>query len=119
ILEAHPEFQNSPEDLTRIFVRSTNNTQVPLSEIGRFETSNTPLVIEHQGQFPVVTLSFNLAPGVSLGEAVDVIHTAEQQIGFPESIQASFQGTAAAFQNSLANQPMLILAALVTVYIVL
>jgi len=119
ILEVHPEFQNSPDDLTHIFVKSPDNTQVPLSQIAHFETGNTPLVISHQGQFPVATLSFNLAPGVSLGEAVDVIHAAEQQIGFPESIQASFQGTAQAFQNSLANEPVLILAALVTVYIVL
>jgi multidrug efflux pump len=111
--------QRNPEDLSNIFVRSTNNTQVPLSEFVHYQTTNTPLVINHQGQFPVVTLSFNLAPGVSLGEAVRVIHDAEQQIGFPESIQAAFQGTAQAFQNSLANEPLLILAALVTVYIVL
>jgi multidrug efflux pump len=119
VLEAFPRMQRSPRDLSNIFVRSANNTQVPLSEFVHFQTTNTPLVINHQGQFPVVTLSFNLAPGVSLGEAVKVIHGAEQQIGFPASIQASFQGTAQAFQNSLANEPMLILAALVTVYIVL
>jgi multidrug efflux pump len=119
VLEVDPRFQRNPNDLSKIFVRSSTNTQVPLSEISHFETTNTPLVINHQGQFPVVTLSFNLAPGVSLGEAVDVIHAAEQQIGFPQSIQAAFQGTAQAFQNSLANEPMLILAALVTVYIVL
>jgi multidrug efflux pump len=131
ILEVRPEFQNSPDDLSHIFVKasptttgntaaaSTGSTQVPLSQIAHFETGNTPLVISHQGQFPVATLSFNLAPGVSLGEAVDVIHQTEQQIGFPESIQASFQGTAQAFQNSLTNEPVLILAALVTVYIVL
>jgi multidrug efflux pump len=119
ILEVHPEFQNSPDDLTHIFIKSSTNTQVPLSQIAHYETGNTPLVISHQGQFPVATLSFNLAPGVSLGEAVNVIHQTEQQIGFPESIQASFQGTAQAFQNSLANEPILILAALVTVYIVL
>jgi multidrug efflux pump len=77
------------------------------------------LVINHQGQFPVVTISFNLAPGQSLGEAVKVINDTERQIGFPASIQSSFQGSAAAFQNSLANEPLLILAALVTVYIVL
>ena len=81
--------------------------------------SNAPLAINHQGQFPVVTLSFNLAPGVSLGDAVKAIREAEREIGFPASIQASFQGTAQAFQNSLANEPLLILAALVTVYIVL
>ncbi len=119
VLEVDPRFQRNPTDLDKIYVRSTNNTQVPLSQIARFQTTNTPLVINHQGQFPVVTLSFNLAPGVSLGQAVDVIHQAEQQIGFPASIQASFQGTAAAFQNSLSNEPLLILAALVTVYIVL
>jgi len=119
VLEAFPRLQRNPQDLSHIFVRSANNTQVPLSEFVHFQTTSTPLVINHQGQFPVVTLSFNLAPGVSLGEAVDVIYAAEQQIGFPASIQASFQGTAQAFQNSLANEPMLILAALVTVYIVL
>jgi len=119
VLEAEPDFQTHPDDLRQIFVRSANNTQVPLSAFTHFETTNTPLVISHQGQFPVVTLSFNLAPGVSLGEAVAVIHQAEQQIGFPASIQASFQGTAQAFQNSLSNEPMLILAAVITVYIVL
>jgi multidrug efflux pump len=119
VLEVDPKFQRNPSDLNAIYVRSGNNTQVPLSEFTHFETTNTPLVINHQGQFPVVTLSFNLAPGVSLGDAVKVIRDAEQQIGFPQSIQASFQGTAAAFQNSLANEPMLILAALITVYIVL
>jgi multidrug efflux pump len=119
VLEALPEMQRNPRDLSNIFVRSANNTQVPLSEFVHYETTSTPLVINHQGQFPVVTLSFNLAPGVSLGDAVRVIHDAEQQIGFPASIQAGFQGTAQAFQNSLANEPMLILAALVTVYIVL
>ena len=119
VLESDPLFQRNPTDLKDIYVRSANNTQVPLSQFTHFETGNTPLVINHQGQFPVVTLSFNLAPGVSLGDAVNVIHNAEQQIGFPASIQAGFQGTAQAFQNSLANEPMLILAALITVYIVL
>lgn len=119
VLEVDPKFQTDPEDLNQVYIRSANNPPVPLSQIAHFETSHTPLVISHQGQFPVVTLSFNLAPGVSLGEAVKVIHEAEQQIGFPASIQASFQGTAQAFQNSLANEPLLILAALITVYIVL
>jgi multidrug efflux pump len=120
VLEAYPRMQRSPKDFSNIFVHSTaNNTQVPLSEFVHYQTTNTPLVVNHQGQFPVVTLSFNLAPGYSLGDAVKVIRDAEQQIGFPESIQAAFQGTAQAFQNSLANEPMLILAALVTVYIVL
>jgi multidrug efflux pump len=119
VLEVDPRFQKTPTDLDKIFVHSANNTQVPLSQISHFETDNTPLVIAHQGQFPAVTVSFNLAPGVSLGDAVKVIRGAEQQIGFPASIQASFQGTAEAFQNSLSNEPLLILAALITVYIVL
>jgi len=119
VLEVDPRFQRNPRDLNQIYVRSANNTQVPLSAFTQYEVENTPLVINHQGQFPAVTLSFNLAPGVSLGEAVKVIRDAEQQIGFPASIQSSFQGSAAAFQNSLANEPVLILAALVTVYIVL
>ena len=119
VLEVDPRFQRNPRDLNQIYVRSANNRQVPLSAFTQYEVENTPLVINHQGQFPAVTLSFNLAPGVSLGEAVKVIRDAEQQIGFPASIQSSFQGSAAAFQNSLANEPVLILAALVTVYIVL
>jgi multidrug efflux pump subunit AcrB len=90
-----------------------------LSSISHFETSRTPLTINHQGQFPVVTISFNLAAGESLGNATKVIAQAEQDIGMPASIHPSFQGTAAAFQNSLSSEPFLILAALITVYIVL
>ncbi len=119
VLEVEPKFQRSPDSLKSIFVASSTGPQVPLSEITRFEEYKSPLAITHQGQFPVVTLSFNLAPGQSLGAAVKVIHQAESEIGFPASIQAKFEGTAAAFQNSLANEPVLILAALVTVYIVL
>jgi len=119
VLEVEPSFQDNPEDLKDIYVRSATGQQVPLSSFTHFEPSNAPLAINHQGQFPVVTLSFNLAPGVSLGKAVKVIQAAEREIGFPSSIQASFQGTAQAFQSSLANEPLLILAALVTVYIVL
>jgi multidrug efflux pump len=118
VLEVLPNFQNGIEDLRHIYVRSATG-EVPLSAFTHFEPSNTPLAVNHQGQFPVTTLSFNLAPGASLGEAVKVIKDAEREIGFPSSIQASFQGTAQAFQNSLANEPLLILAALVTVYIVL
>ncbi|MBZ5585657.1 MAG: multidrug efflux RND transporter permease subunit [Acidobacteriia bacterium] len=119
VLEADPRFQRNPSDLQNIYVHTSNNTQTPLSEFTRFETTNAALVVNHQGQFPVVTLSFNVAPGVSLGQAVQVIRDAERRIGFPGSIQASFQGAAQAFQTSLANEPLLILAALVTVYIVL
>jgi multidrug efflux pump len=119
VLEVEPKFQRSPDSLKDIFVRSSTGMQVPLSTFTHFEQLNVPLTVSHQGQFPVVTLSFNLASGVSLGDAVKVIRQAEQDISFPASIQASFQGTAEAFQASLANEPILILAALIVVYIVL
>jgi multidrug efflux pump len=119
VLEVGPQFQDDPGDLSHIYVKSASGQQVPLSTFSHFETSSTPLAINHQGQFPVVTISFNLAPGESLGKATKVITAAEQELGMPPSIHASFQGTAAAFQNSLASEPWLILAALVTVYIVL
>ncbi len=119
ILEVGQQFQDSPTDLSHIFVKSNTGTQVPLAAFSHFETSSTPLAINHQGQFPVVTISFNLAPGESLGKATKLISGVEQELGMPASIHASFQGTAAAFQNSLASEPWLILAALVTVYIVL
>src|SRR5581483_5615550 len=105
--------------LKQIYVRSNTGVQVPLSAFSHFESTNAPLAINHQGQFPVVTLSFNLAPGISLGEATKAIEAAEQEIGMPASIHTSFQGTAAAFRNSLSSEPLLILAAIVTVYIVL
>jgi multidrug efflux pump len=92
---------------------------VPLSSFTRLEPTNVPLSVNHQGQFPAVTLSFNLAPGASLGDAVKVIEAGQREIGLPASIRASFQGTAQAFQASLSNESWLILAALVTVYIVL
>jgi multidrug efflux pump len=92
---------------------------VPLSTFTHFESGTAPLAINHQGQFPVVTISFNLAPGASLGEATNAIEQTRKELGMPLSIQAAFQGTAEAFQASLANEPVLILAALVTVYIVL
>jgi multidrug efflux pump len=119
VLEVDPRYQVSPDSLKHIFVHSSTGAQVPLSAFTHFEPSTTALAINHQGQFPVVTLSFNLAPGVSLGDAVEAINKAEKDIGLPASINVSFQGTAQAFQNSLASEPFLILAALVTVYIVL
>jgi multidrug efflux pump len=119
VLEVGQQFQDDPADLSHIYVKSLTGTQVPLAAFSHFQTSNTPLAINHQGQFPVVTISFNLAPGESLGNATKAIASAEQEIGMPASIHPSFQGTAAAFQNSLATEPWLILAALVTVYIVL
>ena len=119
VLEVLPSFQEDPEALKSIYVKSASGAQVPLSTFTRFVPGTTPLAVNHQGQFPSVTLSFNLAPGASLGHAVKSIKAVEQQIGLPVSIRASFQGTAQAFQASLATQPLLILAALITVYIVL
>ena len=119
VLEVLPAYQENPDALKSIYVKSASGAQVPLSSFTRFVPGTTPLAINHQGQFPSVTLSFNLAPGVALGHAVTAIKNAEQQIGLPASIRASFQGTAQAFQASLATQPLLILAALITVYIVL
>ncbi len=119
VLEVDPQFSQNPDSLKNIYVHSNSGSQVPLASFSHFQTSNTALAINHQGQFPVVTLSFNLAPGVSLGEATQAIRQAEQDIHLPPSIHTSFQGTAAAFQNSLSSEPYLILAAIVTVYIVL
>jgi multidrug efflux pump len=119
VLEVLPAYQENPDALKSIYVKSASGAQVPLSAFTRFVPGTTPLAVNHQGQFPSVTLSFNLAPGVALGHAVRAIKDAEQQIGLPASIRASFQGTAQAFQASLATQPLLILAALITVYIVL
>ncbi len=119
VLEVDPQFSQNPDSLKNIYVHANGGTQVPLASFSHFETVSTALAVNHQGQFPVVTLSFNLAPGVSLGEATQAIQKAEQDIHLPPSIQTSFQGTAAAFQNSLSSEPYLILAAIVTVYIVL
>src|SRR5271156_6410456 len=143
VLEVDPQFQQNPDALKHLYVKSSGSEQVssgatvnitssasanitsapspqvPLSAFTRFEPGATALAVNHQGQFPVVTISFNLAPGAALGEAVDAINKAKQDLNMPASIQATFQGTAAAFLNSLANEPILILAALITVYIVL
>ena len=119
ILESLPEFQRNPSTLQNIYVRSAGGGAVPLSAFTRFESGTAPLAINHQGQFPSVTISFNLAPGAALGDATKAIEQAEKELGMPLSIQASFQGTAQAFQASLTNEPWLILAAIVTVYIVL
>jgi len=119
ILETKPEFKDHPEDLGSLYVRSSAGGQVPLGAISRVQETKGPLVISHQGQFPATTLSFNLAPDASLGDAVKAIDSAMRELGMPASIRGSFQGTAQAFQSSLANEPLLILAALVTVYIVL
>jgi multidrug efflux pump len=119
VLEVAPEFQRDPDSLRVIYVRSSNGQQVPLSTFVHFGPSNTALQVNHQGTFPSTTISFNLAPGVSLGQATTVIEKAESDMGMPAIIHGSFQGTAAVFQQSLANEPILILAAVVAVYIVL
>jgi multidrug efflux pump len=119
ILEVKPEFQQNPDALSQIFVKTANGDQVPLSAFTKMAPALTPLSVAHQGQFPSVTLSFNTAPGVALGDAVKAIGDVQQQIGMPPSVHADFQGAAQAFSDSLASEPALILAALLTVYIVL
>jgi multidrug efflux pump len=119
VMEVAQSFANNPTNLNSLYVKSSNGTQVPLGMIAHWEQTKAQLAIGHQGQFPSTIISFNLAPGRALGDAVKAVNAVEQRIGMPSSINASFQGTAAAFQTSLANEPLLILAALVTVYIVL
>jgi multidrug efflux pump len=119
VLETAPEFRQDPQKLSEVFLRSSTGGSVPLGAFTRIEQMSAPLSINHQGQFPVVTVSFNLAPGVALGEAVAAVNQAKQNVGMPASVQTSFQGTAQSFQASLANVPLLILAAIVTVYILL
>jgi multidrug efflux pump len=119
VMEVAPEFQQTTESLQNIYLRSTNGTPIPLAAFTHFAPSNIPLAVNHQSQFPSVTISFNLAPGVSLGQATQAIERVQRSIGFPATIQASFQGTAAAFKDSLSSEPILILTALITVYIVL
>jgi multidrug efflux pump len=119
VLEVEPAYQQNPGALDKVYVRSSTGAQVPLAGFAHFAPRTSPLQVNHQGQFPAVTLSFNLAPGVALGDAVAAIQAAEREVRLPPSVLGSFQGTAQAFQESLRNQPLLILAALVTVYIVL
>jgi HAE1 family hydrophobic/amphiphilic exporter-1 len=119
ILETKPEFQQSPDDLNRIFVKTTNGTTVPLSAVTRFVPSVGPLQVNHQGQQPAVTISFNLAPGFSLGQAVDAITKLERDERLPATITTGFQGTAQVFQDSLRGQGILILAAIFAAYVVL
>jgi multidrug efflux pump len=119
VMEVDPRYQQTPEALETTYVASSNGTMVPLSVMAHFGPDNTALAVNHQGQFPSSTISFNLAPGVSLGQATQVIEAAKNEIRFPATIHGSFQGTAAAFQESLKNEPILILTALLTVYIVL
>jgi multidrug efflux pump len=137
VLEVMPNFAQTPDALNDVYIRpssvtpnsgaptanaataATSGAPVPISAFTHIQSTSTPLAVNHQGQFPVVTLSFNLAPGASLGEATKAIQQAEKDIQLPPSIHAAFQGTAAAFQNSLSTEPWLILAAVITVYIVL
>jgi multidrug efflux pump len=119
VMEVAPQFQQTPEALQNIYLKSSTGAPIPLAAFTHFEPSNTPLAVNHQGQIPSATISFNLAPGVSLGEATDAIERAERTIGFPPSITASFQGAAAAFQDSQSSMLILIITALAAVYIVL
>jgi hydrophobe/amphiphile efflux-1 (HAE1) family protein len=119
VMEVAPQYQQSPETLNSVYVHSSGGKMVPLSAFAHFGPSNTSLAVNHQGQWPAVTISFNLAPGVSLGQATEAIENVERSMHFPETIHASFQGTAAAFQDSLANEPVLIVTALLAVYITL
>jgi multidrug efflux pump len=135
VLEVKPGFDKSPSNLSDLFVRVgtvassapaihsssafPNGGQIPFNTFSHVETTTVPITVNHQGQFPVVTLSFNLAPNVSLGDAVKAVNQVKDEMGMPPSIQAAYQGTAEAFQASLANEPVLIAAALITVYLVL
>jgi len=143
VLEVKPDFDRRPLDLSQLYIRSgetiattpapsplhasalsstqvyPNGSQVPLGAFTHIETTSVPITINHQGQFPVITLSFNLASDASLGSAIEAVNKAKDDLQMPDSIQGAFQGTAAAFSNSLANEPILILAAIITVYLVL
>ncbi len=119
ILEVKPDQAKTANALTRLFVRTPAGAPVPLSTMVHETTTTAPLAINHQGQFPAVTVSFNLAPGESLGDAVKAIQAAQERIGVPPSVRADFAGTAQAFDQSLASEPALVLAAIITVYIVL
>jgi multidrug efflux pump len=135
VLEVKPGFGKNPSSLSDLFIQAgpvvpnapsiqsssafPNAGQIPFSSFSHVETTTVPITVNHQGQFPVVTLSFNLAPNASLGDAVKAVNQVRDEMGMPPSVQAAYQGTAQAFQTSLANEPVLIAAALITVYLVL
>jgi multidrug efflux pump subunit AcrB len=119
ILEVDPSFQFTPESLKSIYVRSTSGQAVPLNTFAKLKEVTAPLAIVHQGQFPAVTLSFNLQPGSSLGDAVTALQNAQKEIQLPDTIATSFSGSAAEFRSSLKSEPYLILAAIIVIYIVL
>jgi multidrug efflux pump len=119
VMEAAPQYWQDPGALKSVHVRGANGVQVPLSAFSRYETTNTPLGVSHQGQFAAATISFNLPPGVALSHATDAVNAALERIGVPTGVYGTFQGTARAFQASLDSQPLLILTALIAVYLVL
>ncbi|HXI69130.1 MAG TPA: efflux RND transporter permease subunit [Verrucomicrobiae bacterium] len=119
VLEADPKLQLDPSSLDKMYVRSANGQQVPLSSVTQFKPSNTSLSVNHQGEFPAVTISFNLAPGVALGQATEIMRQAVNDLHLPASVSGSFQGTAQQFQASLTTMPLLVLAAILAIYIVL
>src|SRR5437764_5313303 len=118
-MEVDPVFWQNPDGLRKIYINSSSGGQVPLAAFTHFESSTAALAVNHSGIFPSVTISFNLAPGVALGDAVTAINNVQTKAGMPASISTTYSGTAQAFQASLANEPVLIAAALATVYIVL
>ena len=119
VMEAAPQYWQNPEALNSVYVTGANKAQVPLSAFSRYETTNTPLSVNHQSQFAAATISFNLPPNMALSTATDAVNAAMDRIGVPTGVYGTFQGTARAFQASLDNQPLLILAALIAVYLVL
>ena len=119
VMEVAPQHWQGPEALDKIYLLSSTRGQIPLSAVARYELTNTALAVNHQGQFAAATISFNLPAGLSLSDAVTAVNTAMARIGVPGTLHGSFQGTARTFQASLDSQPVLILAALITVYIVL
>ena len=119
VMEVDPSFSRSPDALDGIFIKSQSGMMVPLSAIAHYENKRTSLSVAHQGQYPAITLSFNLAPNVALGDAVTALQKVQREMGMPSAVHASFQGTAQAFQDSLKNEPYLIAAAIVAVFIVL
>jgi len=119
VMEVGPQFGQTPDGLRYIYLRTQDNRLVPLSAFARYEAKTGPLSVAHKGQFPAITISFNLRAGFALGQAVDAINAATHAMGVPGSIHGTFSGTAEAFQASLQSQPYLIAAALIAVYIVL
>ena len=119
VMEVDPQFQTTPDSLNGIFVKSTSGAMIPLATIAHFERQRTSLTVNHQGQYPAITLVFNLAPNVALSQAVNAIEKAEREMNMPSTVHTGFQGTAQVYQDSLKNQLWLVLAALTAVYIVL